>query len=365
MKKDYYKILGVNKDASENDLKKAYRKLSLKYHPDKQANKSDAEKKEAEDKFKEINEAYQVLSDPEKKKNYDTFGDPDAKAPQGGGFSGFDDLSSMFDSVFSGRNSNPWDPGYAPQSKPKTDPPGADRRMNVPLTIEDFFCGCTKKLKYKRNIRCVNCHGKGGTGMKTCPHCHGTGTTKRQEMTLMGMISVSQPCPHCQGKGQVVEHTCPTCNGSGFKQEDHVVEVTFPAGMTHGYSIQKLGEGDESKSVNQPNGSFFATANYSFDTERYQIINNYDIVENIHIPYYDLILGTDYELELPDHSKKMVKIPECSKDGAYLRLRGSGIKLSNGSRADYYIVLHADYPVSITDKERELLQAIQTENNKN
>lgn len=360
MSKDYYKILGVNKDASDKEIKSKYRKLSLKYHPDKQGDKSEAEQKEAEEKFKDINEAYQVLSDPTKRKNYDTTGDPDRSFNMNDnfGYGNFSSMADMFNSAFGGSRFN------ASNMYQYVEPNGYDRRAQVALTIEEIFNGCTKKLKYKRNIRCKNCHGDGGTGKKICPHCGGSGSITQKRQTPMGWMVVTDICPHCKGKGSIVENVCPTCNGSGFNQEDHIVEVKFAPGVLHGMINEYPGEGDESRDPKKPNGSLLTVAYHNYDQSKYEIINNYDVVEHIHLPYYDLLLGRDYEIEMPDKSKKRIKIKECTNDGSFLRMSGAGIKLENSNKADYYVVLHADYPEKLSDKEKENLEKIKELNKK-
>lgn len=346
--KGYYKTLGLSDNASDADIKRAYRKMSLKYHPDKQAGKSDAEKKAAEDNFKKINEAYQVLSDTTKKSNYDQFGDENGRPNGGfgGGFGGFDDIFSSF---FGGGNRG----GF--QRQPET---GSPIRMNIPLSIEDVYNGCTKKVKYMRNVRCVNCHGAGGSGRKTCLHCGGTGTEISRQMTPMGFIQTSHTCTHCNGKGYTVETQCPTCHGTGFKKEETTLDVTFGPGMPEGYSVEYVGKGNESVDVKGTTGRFLATAVYDFDKERYSV-QGLDIVERIYVPYYDLMLGTDYTLEFPDKSKRKITIPSCIQDGKLLRLSQMGIKGSDRDyRGDYYVEIHYAFPEEITAEERNHLEKI-------
>ena len=357
MNKEYYQILGLKKGASDDEIKKAFRKLSIKYHPDKQAGKSDKEKKEAEDKFKEINEAYQILSDPVKKNNYDKYGNP-----EGNGFSGHDNgfnpFSKMsgFDDIF---NSVFGNGGSRKQYKKwkQTTAPGTDIRMNVPLTIEEIFNGCTKKLKFEKYVRCSNCHGEGGSGKTVCPFCNGEGVIRETANTPFGIMIQDTECPHCHGTGYTTKYKCPTCNGTGLKKVEVVEEVTFAPGIPNGWAVQKEGAGNESKDKNMKNGSFFAFANYNIDETKY-IIHNLDVIEKINISYYDLLLGCDYILELPNHEKKKIKLPECTPEGKLFKLKNCGITDPYGRTGDYYIEVHYAIPETLTDNEKSCLQTI-------
>lgn len=355
--KGYYKSLGVKEDASDEEIRKAYRKASLKYHPDKQVGKSDAEKKKAEDKFKEINEAYSTLSDPEKKSNYDKFGDPSARPDIGGfnfGANPFGGFGDIFGDIFGGRHHQANNQVY----------PGEDISMQVPLTINDIFNGCTKKLKYKRKVRCANCHGEGGSGKTPCTACGGTGQEYRTIRTGFGQMSQVTTCSKCGGSGFTMKSKCPTCGGTGFKEEEHIVEIEFPAGMPNGYSIQKPNEGNESKDKRGANGNFLATARYNID-KKYEI-NGLDVIEKVYIPYYELLLGTEYTVEIPNGSKKKINIPSCIEDGKLLRLYREGIKGTNNNYVgDYYIEVHYEFPKEISENERKHLESIKVINYNN
>lgn len=361
MNKDYYSTLGLKKGASEKEIKSAYRKLSLKYHPDKQVGKSDDEKKKAEEKFKEINEAYSVLSDPDKKNNYDKFGDPNGRSADFSGFGGFNDFSGFGGDPFSDLFNSTFNRGRGFRQRP-TEFPGTDIKMTVPLTLEEIFNGCTKKLKFYKNIRCTSCHGEGGTGHKQCPHCKGTGYISKQEWTGFGVTKITQDCPYCNGTGFTHEYTCKTCNGTGFTRKETIVEINFPAGIQEGWAIEKNGEGNESKSSKLQNGTFYAIAKYNFDKEKYQI-QGLNVIEKITLPYYDVLLGTEYILELPNNTKKKIYIPSCTPDGKLLRLYREGIKTQNRV-GDYYLEIHHSMPDSISEKERAELELIKNENEK-
>jgi len=216
-KRDYYEVLGVDKGASEGDIKKAYRKAAMKYHPDKFANASDAEKKDAEEKFKEINEAYQILSDPQKKQQYDQFGHAafEAGAGAGAGFGGggFNangfDFGDIFGDIFGGGGFGDFEgfAGFGGSSRRSYAEPGNDLRYNLEITLEEAAKGVEKTIKYKRNGQCEHCHGTGGedSKMKTCPTCNGQGTVKTQQKTILGIIPSQTVCPDCHGKGEIPE----------------------------------------------------------------------------------------------------------------------------------------------------------------
>ena len=370
--KGYYKTLGVTENASEDEIKKAFRKLSIKYHPDKQSGKSESEKKNAEAKFKEVNEAYQVLSDKDKRAQYDRgssfdFGSAGGSGGYSGGFDfgdfNFDEFGFNagtgfnFRDLFGNRNA------YNDIPRQKKIEKGADIRMGIPITIEDIFNGCTKKVKYTRNVRCPNCHGAGGMNEHTCPDCKGTGTKVSHTRTPFGFAQSTTTCPRCGGKGTVTDTKCPTCGGSGYKKEETILEVNFPAGMLNGFAIQKNGMGHESRNVKGATGDFFAICQHTYDQNKYQIVNNVDVYERVEIPYYDALLGCDYILEKPDHKKIKIAIPSCIQNGKHLKLTREGIK-SGGVTGDYYIIVIYKLPEKLKLEELKALQVIQYEYNK-
>lgn len=362
MGENLYDILGISKDASDAQIKSAYRKLSLKYHPDRLANKSESERKEGEEKFKKITAAYNVLSDPEKKKNYDMFGDPNGRGGGGfdGGFGGFDDLFRQFSNMHGFGGGGPFGGGSPFGERIER---GQDIQMRIPLTIEEIFNGCTKKVKYDRNTRCPNCHGVGGTGQKACPHCHGTGqivTTTRQGFTTMQNISV---CHHCHGTGFTVDKKCISCGGSGFKKSSYTLDVTFPPGIQNNSGVQYKEKGSESPNVKGRNGDFIAFASYNIDNNRY-IIQGYDVIEKIYIPYYDLLLGCDYKLVLPNKKEKVIALNSCTPEGKLIKLFREGIK-HNGNVGDYYLEVHYQMPTNLTPEERKQIENIKVEKTKN
>lgn len=370
MAKDYYSILGVDKNASEDEIKKAFRKLSLKWHPDKHANDSEADKKAAEEKFKDIAEAYGVLSDKEKREKYDRFGDADANFDFSGGFGGMapDDIINMFAGHGFGGGGFSGFGGFGDifgrrsrQSQPQEIiEPGANKIFNMSVSIEDIFNGVSKDLEYEVDVRCGHCNGAGGSGIDTCSHCHGTGMiteTQRQGYTI---IQSSHPCPYCGGTGRTVKEKCKECNGTGFKKAKKKVTITVPAGALEGYMIKKTGMGCESKSPKGPNGDLGVRVIYKFDKSKYAIVdrgNGPIVYEKVEIPYYDCILGASKEITLPNGKKVKYKVPEKTKPEDTIVLHGEGIRGN-----DYIIIVnmtYVDYGFKKSGKELSYLKDIQ------
>jgi len=249
-KRDYYEVLGVDKSASAADIKKAYRKIAIKYHPDRQQGKSDAEKKEAEEKFKEAAEAYAVLSDDKKRQQYDQFG---FNTPGGGfgdgGFSGgfggggfsMDDIFSMFGDIFGdgGRRG-----GYSSARQVHR---GSDLKLKVCLNLQEVATGVTKKFKVRKDVTCSCCHGSGaaaGSTTETCPTCHGSGFVVRQQRSIFGMMQSQSVCPTCGGEGKVIKNKCTKCHGEGVERGEEVIEVHIPAGVQDGMVVNVPGKGN-------------------------------------------------------------------------------------------------------------------------
>lgn len=347
--KDYYEILGVDRNASEAEIKKAYRKLSLQYHPDKLANKSEKEKKEGEEKFKAITEAYSVLSDPEKKDKYDRFGSIDGMDMDFG-----PDLGDILGRAFGGNPFGGHFGGFGNRSQMVES--GIDHTMRIPLTIEDIFNGVEKTVKFKRNVRCSNCHGAGGTGVKTCPECHGQGRVRHTQRTPMGIMTQITDCPKCHGTGKIVEKVCPSCHGTGMQEAYNTVTVTFPAGVPNQYGVKYDNQGSESRDKRGENGDFIAIAEYKIDENRYSIEGN-NVLEHVFIPYYDVLLGCDYTVNIPNGHKKTIHISPCTKEDNIMKILGEGLNF-RGVRGDYYVCIHYKYPEKLSDKEREHIEFI-------
>lgn len=351
--KDYYQILGVDRNATDDQIKSAYKKAALKWHPDRHANESEDKKKEAEEKFKEIAEAYGVLSDPKKKQMYDTYGTVDGD--MGGGFSGGGfhggfhfggmdmDPEDIFN-IFRGRGGR--------SGRSERHEPGATINIQVGVSLEEVYNGGTKNVDYDIETRCGHCGGQGGHGIKTCPYCHGSGMITETKSNGWSTIQTSRPCPHCQGKGTIVEEVCKECGGTGVKKQHKNVNVTIPRGVENGGQIKVDNAGYESRDPKGVNGDLIVTFVYQFDQTRYKIAGN-NLYELVDIPYYDVILGTEKEITLPNKEKIKVKIPKCSKDSQQITVHGKGINYGN-----YVLVINVSYPAAITSKEEKLLEDI-------
>lgn len=363
-KRDFYEILGVSKDASESEIKKAYRKAAMKYHPDKYSNASDEEKKEAEAKFKEINEAYQVLSDSEKKAQYDRFGH--AAFEQGGaggaggfggfsgGFGNFEDLGDIFGSFFGG-NSGGFG-GFGGGGFGGRGPePGADLRYNLDITLEEAAKGVEKTIKYKRQGKCDACDGTGaekGSKMKKCPKCDGTGTIHVTQRTMFGNFETTQECDECHGKGEIPEKKCKKCHGTGVATETVERKIKIPAGVDDGQRLRISGLGDASLDGG-PNGDLYIyiTVKKHPFFER----NGDDILCEIPITFATAALGG--EIEIPTLSgKKNIKIPAGTQNEKMFRLRGEGIQNARGGyKGDLLVKIHIEVPTNLNDDQKELL----------
>lgn len=356
MSKNYYDILGVSKDADESKIKSAYRKLCLKYHPDKLAKKSEKEKQEGEAKFKEINEAYQILSDPDKKKQYDTFGTVDNMGSGMGG-NGFDNMDDLF-SMFSGMHGFGGNSGFKNRQQPQIQK-GSSIKMKIPVTIDELFNGCTKKVKYTISTRCPNCHGVGGTGQHMCPSCHGTGQKIKTTRQGFAVYQEVMACPQCNGTGFVVDNKCMTCGGSGFRQSSRTAEVTFKSGIQNGEFVIINNAGNESKDKRGANGDFIAQASYNIDPSKYEV-RGLDVVEHVYIPYYDLLLGCEYDVKIPNGITRKIKLDSCIHNKKLIKLYREGLKRDN-KVGDYYVEINYAFPESLTDEERKCIENIKVQ----
>lgn len=348
--KNLYEILGISKNASGDDIKKAYRKLAVKYHPDKQAGKSDKEKKEAEEKFKDVSAAYAILSDPQKKARYDQFGVIDEDMMNGTGF----DFSSMFDDIFANMfGSHRQRSSYRDPGRQK----GTTIRLQIPVSIQEIFNGkIDRNIEYKIEVRCSKCHGAGGEGKHSCPHCKGTGMITETQYTAFGIMQNSHPCNYCHGSGEVIDKKCPNCNGTGVEQKTMSIHLNT-SNIHNGQNIMFNGKGYESKYADAPNGDLIVELIYQYDASKYVIQNN-TIYEKIDVPYYDCILGSQINHTLPNGEKLKINIPQYSSDGS----RISSPKTFNG--LNLIFIISVKLPSYINESERKLLTNIKNENEK-
>ncbi|QJD72087.1 molecular chaperone DnaJ [Marinobacterium sp. LSUCC0821] len=347
-KQDYYELLDVPRDASDRDIKKAYRRLAMKYHPDRNPDDKDAELK-----FKEINEAYEVLSDAQKKAAYDQFGHAGVNGQGGmggGGFEGgFGDIfGDVFGDIFGGGG------GGRRRSSVRR---GADLRYNLDLSLEEAVRGCEKTLKVPTYVSCETCDGSGakpGTSAKTCGTCGGAGQVRMQQ----GFFAVQQTCPSCRGEGKVISDPCGTCHGQGRTQKTKTLQVKIPAGVDTGDRIRLGGEG-EAGAHGGPAGDLYVQVS----------VKDHPIFERdgahlyceVPISIVDAALGGELDVPTLDGRVKL-KIPAETQTGKMFRLRGKGIKpVRGGSLGDLMVKVVVETPVSLTARQKELLQEFQTE----
>ena len=363
-KRDYYEVLGIGKNATDAEIKSAYRKLAKKYHPD--LNPGD---KTAEEKFKEVNEANDVLSDPEKRKRYDQFGfagvDPNYGAGQGGYGGGFGggfggaggvDLGDIFGDLFGGGFG-----GFGGSSRANPNAPrkGHDIQASVILTFEEAAHGCTKKVTLNRQQTCPDCNGSGcepGSSPETCTQCNGRGYVVTQQRTPFGVMQSQQPCPHCGGRGTIIKNPCKTCRGTGKTSARKTLEVKIPAGIDDDQNIALRGQGDAGTNGG-PAGDVIVHVTVKPDAvfER----DGYDVYVRVPITYSQAVLGAEIEVPTVD-GKVAQKIPEGTQSGTKFRLRGQGIQYLNGrGRGDQYVIVDVEIPKKLNRTQREALKTFE------
>ena len=365
-KRDYYEVLGIGKNATDAEIKSAYRKLAKKYHPDLNPGN-----KEAEEKFKEVNEANDVLSDPQKRQRYDQFGfagvDPNYAAANGGGAGGFGggfggvDLGDIFGDIFGGGFGGGFS-GFGGGSSTRTaNAPrkGHDIQASVILTFEEAAHGCSKKITINRQDTCPDCGGTGaakGTSPETCPDCGGRGYVVTQQRTPFGVMQSQQPCSHCGGRGTIIRNPCKTCRGTGKTSARKTLEVKIPAGIDDDQNIALRGQGDAG-SNGGPAGDVIVHVTVKTDAvfER----DGYDVYVRVPITYSQAVLGAEIEVPTVD-GKVAQKIPEGTQSGTKFRLRGQGIQYLNGrGRGDQYVIVDVEIPKKLNRTQREALKAFE------
>ena len=352
-KRDYYEVLGVSRGASEDEIKKAYKKMARKYHPD--LNPGD---KTAEEKFKEVNEANEVLSDADKKARYDQYGhagvDPNFGAGGfGGGFDGsfdFGDLGDIFGSFFGGgfgggRRTNP----NAPQR-------GESIRMSIAISFEEAAFGCEKAVTVERYETCDTCHGNGcapGTSPEVCPDCHGTGTVQVRRQTPMGVFATSSPCPKCGGKGRIIHQPCKDCRGSGMVRKKKTIQASIPAGIDNGQTISIRGQGNAGKNGG-PAGDLLIT----ITVRPHELFRREgtSVLCEAPITFTQAVLGAELEIPTIDGKVKYT-LPEGTQSGTTFRLKGKGIPSINGrGRGDQYVTVYIETPKNLNKEQKEALK---------
>lgn len=365
-KRDYYEVLEVSRSASVDEIKKAYRKLAIKYHPDR--NPGDAE---AEAKFKEAAEAYDVLHDPQKRQQYDQFG---FDAP-GGGFGGgnpfggaggfsMDDIFSMFGDVFGGHGGGFGGFGGGGQQAPKYR--GSDLRLKVRLSLQEVATGVTKKFKVRKDVTCEHCHGtgaEGGSSTETCPNCHGSGVEIRTQQSMFGMIQTQTACHVCGGEGTIIKNKCTHCQGEGVVKGEEVVEINIPAGVAEGMVVNVPGKGNAGKH----NG---VTGNIQVYIEEEPndtfVRDGQNVIYNLLLDFPTAVLGGQVEIPTIDGSNVKIKIEPGTQPGKTLRLRGKGLPAVQGygtGIGDLVVHISIYVPKELTKSEKKAIEELRDSEN--
>lgn len=355
-KRDYYEVLGVQKNASKDDIKKAYRKLAVKYHPDQNAGNP-----EAEDKFKEATEAYEVLANDQKRQAFDQFGFAGLEGMGAGGgahdFSSvfhdfediFGDFSGIFDSFFGGGSRRRRGGGERVQR-------GSDLRYNLEISFKEAVFGSKKEISYRKHNACSACNGIGaesGSGKKMCPSCGGSGQVRRSS----GFFSIASTCPTCGGDGYVIENPCGTCNGTGLEEKSQKIKVTIPPGIESGKRINIPKQGDAGPNGGPP-GDLYVYI--SVIPHAYFERNGNDLYCMVPVTISQAALGTEIFVKTLDDKKLKLKIPSGTQNGKILRIRNEGVPYlhNQNRRGDLYIKIFVETPKKLNSKAKQLLQEI-------
>jgi molecular chaperone DnaJ len=344
VKRDYYEVLGVSRDASNEEIKKAFRRLAFEYHPDR--NREDG----AEAKFKEVNEAYEVLSDADKRASYDQFGHSGAEGLFGRGFEGFDfgGFGDIFEAFFGGT-------GTTTRQSPRQ---GSDLRYKVSISFEEAALGCEKEMEISRVEVCDTCRGtrsKPGSQPERCPNCDGSGQIRRVQRSLFGQFINTTVCNQCHGEGRLVTEPCPDCKGSGTQKHKRRISVNVPAGVDDGNGIRLSGEGDAG-SRGGPAGNLYVVL--SVDEHEYFEREGDDVLYELPVNFAQAALGT--ELEIPTlYGSTKLKIPAGSQSGRVFRLKDKGINHLHGhGRGDQLVQLRVVTPESLNKEQRKLFEEL-------
>ncbi|MEY2762063.1 MAG: hypothetical protein RLZZ96_1964 [Bacteroidota bacterium] len=362
-KRDYYEILGVSKSASEDEIKKAYRKMAVKYHPDK-----NPDNKEAEDKFKEAAEAYEVLSNSQKKAQYDRFGHAGMGGAAGGGFGGggmnMEDIFSQFGDIFGGGDESPFGSFFNQgRGGGRRQRKGTDLRIKLKLNLEEIANGVEKKIKVKRHVACKTCAGNGsknGTDLKTCGTCQGSGQVRQVQQTMLGQMVTSSTCPHCSGEGKTIGAKCGDCFGEGRILEEEIIPIKIPAGVSNDMQLSMSGKGNV-----PPRGGVAGDLLIVIEEEAHELLHRdgNNVIYDLYVNFVDAALGTS--VEVPTISgKAKITLDPGTQSGKILRLKGKGIKELNGySIGDQLVHVNIWTPKQVSKEETELLEKLRSSPN--
>jgi len=359
-KRDFYEILEVPQSASDAEIKKAYRKKALKYHPDK-----NPDDKASEEKFKEAAEAYEVLGNPNKRSRYDQYGHAGvgSAASGGGGFSGgmsMDDIFSNFGDIFGGAFGSGFGGGGSRRRRVNK---GSNLRVKVKLTLEEIANGVEKKIKVNKYVNCKSCHGSGAessSGHSTCPTCHGSGQVTRVTNTFLGQMQTASTCPTCSGEGKIIKNKCNVCNGHGIVKGEDVISIKLPAGVSEGMQLSVNGKGNAGARDGVP-GDLIVLIEEIPHEELIRDGSNLIFDKYISIP--DASLGTSIDIPTVD-GKARVKIPAGTQAGKILRLKGKGLPdINSYGRGDLLVNINVWTPKSLTKEEKAILEKLANSEN--
>lgn len=365
-KRDYYEVLGVSKNASKDDMKKAYRKLALQFHPDK-----NPDNKEAEEKFKEAAEAYEVLSNDEKRSKYDRFGHSGLKGGQDyHGFTDINDIFSQFSDIFGGFGGGSiFDDFFGASGqrgrgrRGSTGTPGSDLKVTLKLNLEEIASGVTKKLKIKKQVKCSDCNGNGaesGSSVKTCPVCSGSGEVRTVSRSILGQFVNITTCQNCGGQGTVVDSPCRKCSGDGRVQDEVTIKINVPPGVTDNSYMTLRGEGNSGKRGG-PSGNIIVI--FQQLSHEYFTREGDDIIYDLFISYPEAVLGKDVEVPTLT-GKAILKVEPGTQPGKLLKMREKGIQhLNRHGAGDQLVRINIDVPKKVNAKEKELLKELMEQPN--
>ncbi len=357
-KRDYYEILGVSKTSDEKEIKKAYRKVAMKYHPDR-----NPDNKEAEDKFKEAAEAYEVLSDADKRARYDRFGHEGVNSQFGGGRGGasMEDIFSQFGDIFGGGGS-PFDSFFGGSAGGRTrsnsGQRGSNLRIKAALTLEEIANGVSKKIKVKKQKSCDTCNGSGAKdsgSVKTCETCNGGGYVRQVKQTFLGAMQTTTTCPRCGGSGKTITANCTSCKGSGRKMDEEIVQIDIPAGVEEGMQLSMRGKGNAGK-----NGGPAGDLLISVEEKPHEHFtrDGKNIIYDLFLNFADAALGTSVEVPTLEGRVK-IKVPAGTQGGKIFRLRGKGIpELQGYGKGDQLIHVNIWTPKTLNKEEKKLMEKL-------
>lgn len=348
-----YEILGVSKNATEQEIQKAFRKLAVKYHPDKQVGKTDEEKKEAEEKFKQIAEAYEILSDKEKRNQYDMFGTTNGNSS----WSTMGDTMSEFMKEMM-RQYGGFD-DFGNNNRRPTRINGTNIKLNVTLTLEEIFTNKKKTVTYLRNKPCHTCHGSGSksdSGMTTCPHCHGTGMIVQTQSNGFTVIRQSRVCPYCHGTGQTIKDPCPTCHGTGVERMEETYTFDIPRGVSEGAYITVEQMGNYANNNMGDNGDLICM--FIIDGGKNYETNGYDVHTSIDVSVLDCITGTTKTIDYVDGKSYRFNLPAGVPDGHVVKLKDKGLPKLHEGYGDLCIMVYTQMPKSLNKEEKKLIEKL-------